>query len=316
MRPSPSVLLLTCLVACGAKPPPDPVATAPTTSAPVAASAPPVASAAPPAPEPFPVACASTSNGVCVMSDAFVERICKTQSADVALALLRKGTPWTRGYLTRDTEAWNASGGGSSRSKMLFDEEVVVLRKRAASAMMVGQGGSYDAVRWDGSCVTLAEEEMTLKKPPRQRSSPISWRYLDTATRDALAADPKVGPAQDKRRKECKGATSGEVSTTCIKADTALSEAIVEFVRQGGELPAPKLPLEHVGERFERGAREERGPPAPRLAAEGEAPGWNPTVPRDPSLLGAVSPRDGPLRCFSLRDGFSGSVSLRDGSPA
>ena len=242
MRPALPWLLVTIVVtACGSKPPP-PAEPAPAPSAaPAVSSAAPVASAAP-APEPFPVACASTNDGVCVMSDAFVERVCKLQSTDVALSLLRKGTPWTRGYLTRDTEAWNASGGGSARNKMLFDEEVVVLRKRAASAMMVGQGGSYDAVRWDGSCVTLAQEELTLKKPPRQRSASISWKYLDGATRTALEADPKVGPAQDRRRKECKGATSGEVSLTCIKADTALSEAIVEFVRQGGELPVPKLP--------------------------------------------------------------------------
>ena len=40
-----------------------------------------------------------------------------------------KGTPWTRGYLRREVEAWNASGGVSSNdSKLALDEEVVTLR--------------------------------------------------------------------------------------------------------------------------------------------------------------------------------------------
>jgi len=179
---------------------------------------------------------------VCAISDALIDRICKLQSMDVALTLLRKGTPWTRGYLSGDTEAWNASGGGSSRYKMLFDEEVLIMRKRAASAMMVGQGAGFDVVRWDGSCVTLSSGEMTMKKPQKPRVSPLAWKYLDGATRDALTADSKVGAAYEKRRKECKGVTTGDVSAACVKADNALSDAIVEYVRGGGALPPPKLP--------------------------------------------------------------------------
>jgi hypothetical protein len=245
MRPSlVAPLLPVVLLACGARSKPADVPTdaAPAASAPApAASAAQDAPAAPP-PEAFPTQCASSSDGVCAVSDALIERVCKLQSADVALSLLRKGTPWTHGYLTGDTEAWNASGGGSSRYKMLFDEEVVILRKRAASAMMVGQGGSFDVVRWDGSCVTLSQGEMTLKRPPKPRVSPLSWKYLEAPTRDALSSDAKVGPAYEKRRKECKGVTSGDVSAACVKADNALSDAIVEFVRSGGQLPTPRLP--------------------------------------------------------------------------
>ena len=116
------------------------------------------------------------------------------------------------------------------------------MRKRAASAMMVGQGGSFDVLRWDGSCVSLAEGEMTLKKPPKPRASPLSWKELTGPTRDALAADPRVGPAYEKRRKECKGITSGDVTAACVKADGALSDAIIEHLRGGGQIPTPKLP--------------------------------------------------------------------------
>ena len=50
----------------------------------------------------------------------------------VALALFAKSSPWTRGYLKGDVEAWNASGGVSSGDKLLFDEEVIVLVRRVS----------------------------------------------------------------------------------------------------------------------------------------------------------------------------------------
>lgn len=171
-----------------------------------------------------------------------IERICKIQSMDVSLALLRKGTPWTRAYLRGNTEAWNASDGGTAQYKMLLDEEVLVMRKRAASAMMVGQGAGFDVLRWDGSCVSLSEGEITMKKPPKPRASSLSWKELSGPSRDALSADSKVAAVYDKRRKECKGATSGDVTAACEKADRALSDAIQEFIRNGGEIPTPKLP--------------------------------------------------------------------------
>jgi hypothetical protein len=51
-----------------------------------------------------------------------------------------------------------------------------------------------------------------------------------------------VGPAYEKRRKECKGITSGDVTAACVKADGALSDAIIEHLRGGGQIPTPKLP--------------------------------------------------------------------------
>lgn len=233
-------------VSCASAPPTvAPPLPSPATSS--SAPTPATSSSAPATPEApaqaaFPAECAGTRDDICLLGDAMIERICKLQSTDVALALLRGGTPWTRGYLRGNTEAWNASEGGSSRYKMMFDEEVLVMRKRAASAMMVGQGGSFDVLRWDGSCVSLAEGEMTLKKPPKPRASPLSWKELTGPTRDALAADPRVGPAYEKRRKECKGITSGDVTAACVKADGALSDAIIEHLRGGGQLPTPKLP--------------------------------------------------------------------------
>jgi hypothetical protein len=48
-----------------------------------------------------------------------------------------------------------------------------------------------------------------------------------------------VNAAFLERRSECKGATSGDVSAKCVKADAKLSDAIVAFVRGGGSVPVP-----------------------------------------------------------------------------
>lgn len=64
-----------------------------------------------------------------------------------------KGTPFTRSYLTRDVDAWNASGGRTHRATILFDEEVMVVQYRKAAAGGIvtvgvnGESGSYDVQR-------------------------------------------------------------------------------------------------------------------------------------------------------------------------
>jgi len=106
-----------------------------------------------------------------------------------------------------------------------------------------GAGASYDAIRWDGSCVTLSSEEVTLDKPPSPKNSKIEWRFLDDNIQEALRANPDLNKSYLARRQECKGATSGDVSMKCVKADQKLSDGIVSYLRGGGSLPEPtKLP--------------------------------------------------------------------------
>ncbi len=194
----------------------------------------------------LPKACAVERNGMCLPDSKFVDRLCKGNFPTVALSLFTKESPWTRGYLTRKTRAWNASGGASDAGDLEFDEEVLVLRHRGGDpkGMQVsGASGGYDALRWNGSCVTLAAEELTLKSPPRAKTSRVEFRFLDTSLQEALRADAKVDAIYKERRHECKGATMGAVSLKCEKADTALSESIVRYVREGGAVPKPeKLP--------------------------------------------------------------------------
>lgn len=189
-----------------------------------------------------PTTCTPDANGLCAPPVAFVKHLCAGSYPDVALAMFGKGTPWTRGYLRRTMEAWNASGGASSNEKVELDEEVLLLVHRApdTGGMSVsGATGSYEALRWDGTCVSLTSEEVTTKLPPKAKYAKIPWKVLDVKTRDALAADEKVGAVVTDYRKECKGASFGEVSLKCVKADQKLSVVIVDYIRGGGTVPVP-----------------------------------------------------------------------------
>lgn len=181
--------------------------------------------------------------GTCLPPKAFVQKLCSSSYPAVALYLFANKSPWARGYLRGKTKAWNASGGASDNGWLEFDEEVLVLAERKADAggMQVSGTGnaSYDALRWDGSCVTLSSEEMTLDKPPSPKNAKVEWRFLDDNVQEALRSDSAVNTAYLARRKECKGATSGDVSAKCVKADQQLSDAIVSYLRGGAALPEP-----------------------------------------------------------------------------
>jgi hypothetical protein len=193
----------------------------------------------------IPKECAK-KGGTCVPPKGFVQKLCAGNFPSVGLYLFANKSPWSRGYLKGRTKAWNASGGASDNTWLEFDEEVLVLAERKADmgGMQVsGAGASYDALRWDGSCVTLSSEEVTLDKPPSPKSSKVEWRFLDDNVQEALRANEAVNKAYLARRQECKGATSGDVSMKCVKADQKLSDEIVSYLRGGGSLPEPtKLP--------------------------------------------------------------------------
>ncbi len=238
------------IIGCGGA---EPAAKTPATEAqPEAAASEPVAppseaadteKAAEVAPHGLPEDCYKPGD-VCTPDPKFVKKLCADYHPTVALHFFAKSSPFTRGYLTRKTKAWNASGGVSDNSAMLeFDEEVVILvqRKQDSSGMQVsGAGGGFEALRWDGTCVTLSSEEVTLKPPPAAKTAKVEWRYLDDALQEELRKDETVRSAYIARRQECKGVYSGSVSLKCVKADKKLSEVIVEYVREGGNLPPPE----------------------------------------------------------------------------
>jgi hypothetical protein len=237
----PALFLLLSSCAAPHRPPPaapEPVpAVAETTNATAEAPA-----EAAPEPESVPTECA-TNDGVCVPDAEYVKKLCSGNYPDVALMLMAKGSPFTRMYMRSDVDGWNADGGSSTRAKLAFDEEVLVLRKRAASTkgIVVGSGGGgYLVMRWDGNCYTLEDGEVTARKPPAAKNGPIPWRFYSERTRDALMKSAKVSSAVERRGKECKGATRGDVSKACEQADSALSSAVVAEIRSGVAIPEPE----------------------------------------------------------------------------
>lgn len=192
--------------------------------------------------EKIPTECSKYSEDTCIPAGKWVSRLCADVYAEVALFMFQSGTPWQRVYLTRETDAVNASGGASVVGKLAFDEEVLVLRHRVAGAddVQVGSGGgSYDALRWDGSCVSLEGEEVTTNRPPVAKTSRVEWRWLGDDMQAALRKDPKVNETFLARKKECKGVTMGAVTKKCEQLDKKLIEVTVEHVRSTSSLPQP-----------------------------------------------------------------------------
>jgi hypothetical protein len=195
----------------------------------------------------LPTECAGKDAKMCLPPAGFVKRLCSGSYPDVALAMLAKGTPWVRGYLrVKSAEAFNASGGVSSDNKLVFDEELLLLSHREADTggmTVSGAGSSYDVLRWDGSCASLQGEEVSLAASPTPKAAKVVWKTLDEKVQTALLADDKINKTYQARRKECKGASMGDVSLKCEKLDDMLSVVVIDYVRRGGSIPPPpRLP--------------------------------------------------------------------------
>ncbi|HWO09203.1 MAG TPA: hypothetical protein VNN80_06975, partial [Polyangiaceae bacterium] len=238
------------LVACGGAPAAPPAAPAPDSAAEVASvdharsGADDAPAAAPLAPTPVvPDSCADPAAAECVPPAAWVSTLCNGVYAEVALAMFRGGTPWQRRYLLGKTRAVNASGGATVEGSLSRDEEVIVLRHRegGSGGMQVGDGsGQYDALRWNGSCVSLEAGEVTARRPRAPGQAHIEWSWLGDGMRGALRRDAAVNEAFVARKKECRGATSGTVTKACERLDATLNVRIAEHVRSGPELPVPE----------------------------------------------------------------------------
>ena len=227
-------------LACGGSPAPSPSTPSPADSssaAPVDSSAAPAASSdASPAPAAaLPTACANPSASTCTPPSSFVDRLCTKPHQEIALALFGK-TPFTRLYLK------------GKMDELSFQEEVLALRfhGQAKGGMQVGSGnGSYDVLRWDGSCSMAVDADILGTTAPsgKPKAARVLWHRIGDRMQTALiTGNDAIHKAHARRGKECQGAMTGDVSAACQKADTALVDAIVDYVRGGGALPAPDGP--------------------------------------------------------------------------
>jgi hypothetical protein len=251
------VLGLSALVGCGAS---APIASGPQSSGPAvkepAAVAPlahptesvAVEEAAPqhaaqeeePAALEIPTECATSGVKICTPPTPFVAKLCQSKSADLALSMFRKGTPWTRAYLRLRTEAWYMGVRRSSPVQLVLDEEVIVVASRSGGSggIQVSGSGSYDVYRWDGKCVSVMEDEVSLRRPPVPESAPIEWQSLTEATHEALLDDRGIKSRRDAQHERCSKDSS---APRCTEATAALARVIADYVRKGGKLPDARL---------------------------------------------------------------------------
>jgi hypothetical protein len=183
----------------------------------------------------LPKTCIAQGN-FCALPGDFVERLCGGKYPDLAIVWFAKGTPWTRRYVkAAAVEPRNATGGPSNEAKLVKGEEVLILRQHGGGDAKASGSVDYDVLRWDGTCASLSDPQMTGTAPGQAKNALIGWRYLDVRTQIALFKDPAIARAQLAVTNACKGSTGG----ACTNAIHNLSAAIASAVRKGIELPAP-----------------------------------------------------------------------------
>ena len=239
-RPFLSSLLVACsgaLIACGGSPPAKSASAEPglKTRSSVVKSEP------EPTKEDIPSRCINRK-GACMPPIKWAEKLCEDVYEDLAMYMFQRGSPWTRFYMRTGLNAVNG-WGPTIDEDLLSQEELLVLnhRLRRDSLIVEGSEGTYDALRWNGSCVKLNEEEVTSLAPWQKIAAPIPWNYLDDNLQAVLLQEPKIQSAQHDWRTQCKGSRMGSKSAACERSEKQLSDLIATHVRGGARLPDPEL---------------------------------------------------------------------------
>jgi len=158
-------VVLVVLAACGGssqKPAdsPEAVSEKPTAAAPSETPKSDAKADAEPAPATIPTECTKAGK-LCLPDQKFTKRMCNDSYPSIALYLFGNGLPFTRGYLTRKTQAWNAEGGASDNDYLEFDEEVLLLAERGSDPNQMQVSGA-GAATW--RCAGMARASRWPKK--------------------------------------------------------------------------------------------------------------------------------------------------------
>ena len=179
----------------------------------------------------------------CYPPQEFVRALCRKKYQGVAIAMFEKGAPWKHAYIkVKDVAPVNSLGGPSGFARLEFLEEVLLLRERDIKQrqMIVDVPNSYDVLRFDGTCATLAEDEFMTRKPyVRPRYAPVIWQQIDAPLRQALTQSPQVDQAAEAQTLACRGSFLAGGGEPCKDATQQLARAIVAVLSEGIELPAP-----------------------------------------------------------------------------
>jgi hypothetical protein len=180
----------------------------------------------------------------CFPPSDFVESLCGNKYPGIAIVWFGKGTPWIRRYVKLPVvEPRNTTGGPSSDAKLTWGEEVLVLKQHGGGGNVQVSGAvDYDVLRWDGTCASMSDLEMTASAPGMPKNAPIIWKFLDSNVQVALLKDADIEKSQSAEAKAC-GGKSASGGFACVRAGRNLNSAIVAAVRKGIELPTPaRLP--------------------------------------------------------------------------
>ncbi len=227
-----------CVLGCASAPAerPEPVREA--------ASPPPIERAA--APEPpaaieaevarsLPAAC--EDGPICTLPAEFASRLCAGVYPEVALHLFAPKTPWKRAYLQRSFKAWHVGGRGDLR-EVRTGEEVIIARANRGDSTDLG-GRAFDVLRWDGTCVSLMEDEISFRKPSPAAVANIAWKKLEPAYQSAFFEDRHLASLRAAQSRACEGADAQKEpgKSKCELATRQLSVAIAQLVGSGKALP-------------------------------------------------------------------------------
>ncbi len=251
------VLFLPLVVSCATSPRPAPAAPTPPPAAEVAAVGDGVTAPSPDetrgelegAPNSPPSATCSTAleREGCFPQKEYAEYVCDGHDRSLALGMFRPGNSWVRAYVTRNLESWDpARRSRVARSHLVLDEEVVVLRpyRPDGGVMLLGATTargwtSVDALRADGSCVSLMADEIAMKRPPAPTYAPIAWEKLGERERAALLNSPGLRKRAESVTKAC----ASVEDKRCVQARVQLTEALVgapaPVAARAAPLPGP-----------------------------------------------------------------------------
>ncbi len=223
--------------ACGSQSPPPRAAKAVETGPTTATEPEPVDQA--PETRELPSACAD--GPICSLPADFAERLCAGAYPEVALRLFSPATPWKRAYLQRSFKAWHVGGRGELR-ELRAGEEVLIARTNRGTEGNEDLGGrAFDVLRWDGTCVSLMEDEISFRKPPSASVANIAWKKLEPAYQTALFEDRHLESLRASQTRACEapGVEKEPAKSKCELATRQLSLAMAQSIGKGKELPAP-----------------------------------------------------------------------------
>jgi hypothetical protein len=179
----------------------------------------------------------------------FVRTLCKKRYPGVAVVMFNKSAPWRHVYVkVKDVAPFNSLGGPSAPWRLEFLEEVLLLRERQAKPqqqmMVMDLPVTYDVLRFDGTCATLADDEFMTRKPVvRPHYAPVIWQQIDTRVRLALAQNAKIAEAAEVQNTACQGTFLAGGGANCRDATQKLTRAIMAVLTDGVDLPLPsKIP--------------------------------------------------------------------------